>query len=155
MTLFDEPLTLESLLSRIEALEAKLMDKPVRQQTDCPPEIRQAWGIWCLHRAGKGWTAQARKLCLAKLVELSGLNGDLAESIVNQSIERGWTGLFSVKETTKLKMIKPIKEAMKPSETPLERDLNLIRHDHHFGHIDTAERDRRIAEATQKHRLTN
>lgn len=50
---------------------------------------------------------------------------------------------------------KTVKEAMKPSETPLERDLNLIRHDHHFGHIDTAERDRRIAEATQKHRLTN
>lgn len=154
VTLFDEPITLESLLARVEALEAKLMDKPVREQTDCPPEIRHAWGIWCLHRAGKGWTAQARKLCLAKLVELSGLNGDLAERIVNQSIERGWTGLFAVKETTKLTMVKPVKEALKSTETALEREIALARHSHHFGQIDTAERDRRIAEATNRHRGT-
>lgn len=155
MTLFDQPPTLESLLARIEALEAKLLDKPVRQCTDCPPEIRQAWSLWCLHKAGKGWTAQARKLCLARLVELSGLNGDLAERIVNRSIERGWTGLFAIKDEPKLSMVKPVKEAMKPSETPLERDLGRIRHDHHFGRIDTAERDKRIAEATQRHRVMN
>jgi hypothetical protein len=151
-TLFDEPITLQSLLSRIEALEAKLMDKPVANRTECPPEIRHAWGLWSLHRAGKGWTAQARKLCLAKLVELSGLNGELAERIVNQSIERGWTGLFAVKDTPKLVSVKSVAQAMKPSETPLERDIARARHDCHIGMIDTAERDRRIAEATNRHR---
>lgn len=151
-TLFDQPITLESLLARIEALEAQVMSKPVRQQTDCPPEIRQAWGIWCLHKAGKGWTAHARKLNLKTLVDLSGLNGDLAERIVNQSIERGWTGLFAVKEAPKLVSVKTVKEAMKPSETPLERDIARARHDCHLGLIDTAERDRRIVEATQRYR---
>lgn len=151
-TLFDQPLTLESLLARIEALEAQVMSKPVRQQTDCPPEIRQAWGIWCQHKAGKGWTAQARKLNLKTLVELSGLNGDLAERIVNQSIERGWTGLFAVKEAPKLVAVKTVKEVMKPSETPLEKEINQAHHDFKFDFIDAAERDRRIQAATQRHR---
>lgn len=39
-----------------------------------------------------------------------------------------------------------------PSETPLEAALSRIRQDFHFGQIDEAERDRRIAEATDKHR---
>jgi len=131
------------------------MSKPARQQTDCPPEIRQAWSLWCLHKAGaKGWSAQSRKLCLAKLVELSGLNGDLAERIVNQSIERGWTGLFAVKDAPKLTAVKTVQQAMKPSETPLERDVGRARHDCHLGLIDTAERDRRIVEATQRYRGT-
>lgn len=39
-----------------------------------------------------------------------------------------------------------------PSETPLERDVAWARQQHHCGAIDEAERDRLIAEATQKHR---
>lgn len=39
-----------------------------------------------------------------------------------------------------------------PSETPFERAVNRARHDHHLGLIDAAERDKRIAEATSKHR---
>lgn len=48
--------------------------------------------------------------------------------------------------------MKTVKEAMKPSETPLERDIARARHDCHLGIIDTAERDRRIVEATQRYR---
>lgn len=39
-----------------------------------------------------------------------------------------------------------------PSESPLERAVAWARHQHHCGAIDGAERDRLIAEATQKHR---
>lgn len=156
MTLFDEPITMESLLERIEALEAALEVKGARKRTDCPPEIAQAWGEWNLHRAGKGWTAQARKLSLTKLVELSGLNGEVALKIVRQSIERSYTGLFPVKEEPKLTLVpqamKGVKEAFKPSETPLERDVAYARQLCSMGQIDVSERDRRIAEATAKHR---
>lgn len=41
-----------------------------------------------------------------------------------------------------------------PSETPLERALSRIRQDFHFGQIDAAERDKRIAAATLQHRST-
>lgn len=39
-----------------------------------------------------------------------------------------------------------------PSETPLESALQRIRQDCHFGVIDMAERDKRIAQATEQHR---
>lgn len=157
MTIFDDPITLESLAERVAALEAQLRDKPVRQSTEVPPELRQAWSLWTLHKSGsKGWTAVAKTRQIAKLFELAGFNGDVAMKIVEQSIERGWTTFFEVKEAPKLSLVpsagKTVKQAMAPSETPLERDLARARQDCHFGIIDTAERDRRIAEATQRHR---
>lgn len=155
MTLFDQPPTLESLLARIEALEAKVMDKPVRQSTEVPEELRQAWSLWYLHKAGsKNWTAAAKKAQVAKLFELAGFDGDLAVKIVNQSIERGWTTFFPFKDAPKLSIVPKVgaKAALEPSETPLEKRLNQIRHAHHFGQIDAAERDRRIVEATNKYR---
>jgi hypothetical protein len=156
-SLFDEPVTLESLLARVEALEARVMEKPVRERVECPPEIRHAWGIWNLHRAGgKGWTAQSRKLNLKTLAELSGLNGDLAERIVNQSIERGWTGLFAIKDDPRPRVtVTPIrntvKQALAPTESPLDRAIAHARQLHHLGAIDAAERDRRIQDAKSKH----
>lgn len=44
------------------------------------------------------------------------------------------------------------KQAMAPSETPLERAVSWARQQHHMGQINEAERDRLIAAATQKHR---
>ena len=60
----------------------------------------------------------------------------------------------NVAAATSAVQTKTVKEAMKPSETPLERDIGRARHDCHLGLIDTAERDRRIVEATQRHRGT-
>jgi hypothetical protein len=51
-----------------------------------------------------------------------------------------------------IQLHKSPKEAMKPSETPLERDIARAKQDCHFGIIDAAERDRRILAATNKHR---
>lgn len=155
MNLFDDPITLESLLARIEALEAKLMDKPVRQCTEVPDELKPAWSLWYLHKAGsKGWTAVAKQRQVAKLSELAGSDGAMALKIVEQSIERGWTTFFAVKDDPpKLAIVQTgAKAAFKPSETPLERDIARIRQDFHFGAIDVDERDRRIADATDRHR---
>lgn len=153
--LFDSPPTLESLLARIEALEAKVMDKPVRQCTEVPPELREAWGMWCLHKASdKRWTAIAKQRQIAKLAEVSGLNSALAVRIVGEAIERGWTTFYAPKEPVKgaAPQARGVKEAFTPSETPLEKAISRARQDHHYGVIDAAERDRRIVEATQRYR---
>lgn len=154
--LFDSPPTLESLLARIEALEAKVMEKPVRQSTEVPDELRQAWSLWTLHKSGsKGWTAIAKQRQIAKLAELAGRDGALAMRIVETSIERGWTTFYLPKDDPKPKVVptqRTVKQAMQPTETPLERDIARARHDYHYGVIDEAERDRRIQEATHRHR---
>jgi len=125
MTLFDQPLTLESLLARIEALEARVMDKPVRQSTEVPPELRQAWSLWTLHKQGsKGWTALAKKQQAHKLADLSGGNSDTAMAVVEQAIEHGWATFYPLREqakTAQAPAVRGPKEAFKPSETPLER----------------------------------
>lgn len=156
--LFDQPPTLESLLARIEALEAKVLDKPIRQCTEVPPELRQAWSLWTLHKSGsKRWTAAAKKLQVKHLADLSGLDSDLAMRIVEQSIERGWTTFFAPKDQPKLQAVQRVtgaKAALAPCETPLERQLGWIRQQQHFGQIDAAEANRLAAEATERHRGT-
>lgn len=154
MTLFDSPPTLESLLARIEALEAKVMDKPVRQSTEVPPELRDAWSLWTLHKSGsKGWTAIAKQRQIAKLHEICGLDGDMATRVVEQSIERGWTAFYPPKDAP-VPATKPktVRQAMQGTESPLEAQLGWIRQQQHFGVIDQAEADRMRAEATQKYR---
>lgn len=44
------------------------------------------------------------------------------------------------------------KAAFVSSETPLERDVNWIRQQHHYGNIDADEMRRQIADAIEKHR---
>lgn len=134
MTLFDEPLTLEHLLDRIEALEARLDEKqPRAPRTDCPPEVAQAWALWYAYKAGrKGWNATAKKINLKKLCDLSALNSQLAMQIVEASIENGWAGLFAPKvEMGKVVpsavQTKTVKQAMAPSESKLDRDLAYAR----------------------------
>ena len=46
-------------------------------------------------------TDKALTLSLNKLDKLANTNDELKISIINQSIERGWRGLFEVKETVK------------------------------------------------------
>jgi hypothetical protein len=132
MSLFDAPVTLEDLLHRVEALEAAMLEAKPRARTDCPPEIAHAWGQWNLHRAGKGWTPGARKLSLQKLVDLSGLNGDLALQIVHQSIEHGWTALYAPKDSVRpapsaQPKARSAKEALAPSESKFDHSLSFAK----------------------------
>ncbi len=59
-----------------------------------PPE---AWADWHGFRnARKGWTAKARELSLRTLADLKAQGHD-PRKVIEQSIERGWTGLFPIK----------------------------------------------------------
>ncbi len=59
-----------------------------------PPDV---WEDWHAFRNGrKGWTAKARTLSLQTLTRLRS-EGHEPRSVVEQSIERGWTGLFPVR----------------------------------------------------------
>jgi hypothetical protein len=55
------------------------------------------WAQWHAYRnASKGWTVRARELSLATLTALHQQGHD-PKKVVEQSIERGWTGLFPLK----------------------------------------------------------
>ncbi len=56
------------------------------------------WADWHAYRnSRKGWTARARELSLRKLTRLRDEGHD-PRAVIEQSIERGWTGLFPLKE---------------------------------------------------------
>lgn len=56
-----------------------------------------AWNDWHAFRnARKGWTSKARELSLRTLTELRGQGHD-PRRVIEQSIERGWTGLFPIR----------------------------------------------------------
>lgn len=56
-----------------------------------------AWADWHKFRnASKGWTPKARELSLATLTKLYAA-GHQPKAVIDQSIERGWTGLFPVR----------------------------------------------------------
>ena len=58
---------------------------------------KEAWADWHKFRNGrKGWTLKARALSLATLRKLIH-DGQDHVAVINQSIERNWTGLFPVK----------------------------------------------------------
>lgn len=57
----------------------------------------EAWAMWNRYRnARKGWTADAKALSLRTLTELRDAGHDPG-AVIEQSIERGWTGLFPVR----------------------------------------------------------
>jgi uncharacterized protein YdaU (DUF1376 family) len=59
-----------------------------------PPE---AWQDWHRYRnSRKGWTQHARELSLRTLTELRA-QGHEPRRVIDQSIERGWSGLFPIK----------------------------------------------------------
>lgn len=58
----------------------------------------EAWDDWHAYRnSRKGWTQRARELSLARLARLHSEGHD-PRAVIEQSIERGWTGLFPLKE---------------------------------------------------------
>ena len=59
---------------------------------------KDAWRDWCqFRRGGKGkWTRKAQELSLRTLDRLRA-DGHEPRTVIEQSIERGWSGLFPVK----------------------------------------------------------
>jgi uncharacterized protein YdaU (DUF1376 family) len=69
-----------------------------------------AWADWHTFRnAGKGWTPKARELSLATLTKLHAA-GHQPRAVIEQSIERGWTGLFPLKATDQAAPSRRLKE---------------------------------------------
>lgn len=73
--------------------------KGVAPKLALPPWLEpDAWQAWHAFRnSRKGWTAHARTLSLRKLTELH-TQGHDPRAVIEQSIERGWTGLFPLRE---------------------------------------------------------
>lgn len=75
-------------------------EKPKREKPPALPDWldKEAWRDWCAFRKrGKApFTAHAQTLAMAKLEALHKL-GHKARAVVDQSIERGWSGLFEIK----------------------------------------------------------
>lgn len=92
--------TVAELLERIEALEAIVYQQARQERVKVDEPLNEAWQVWNRHRNGKGWTAKARELSMRELRKLAGSDGKLALQIVEQSILRGWTGLFPLRDTT-------------------------------------------------------
>ena len=70
---------------------------PALTLPDWLPE--SAWADWHSFRnQRKGWTRKARELSLATLTKLRARGHD-PTAVIEQSIERGWTGLFELKNT--------------------------------------------------------
>jgi uncharacterized protein YdaU (DUF1376 family) len=82
--------------------------KPIEQEQDqkqgraSAPRLpdwlaESAWNDWHAFRnTRKGWTAKARELSLRTLAELHAQGHD-PRKVIEQSIERGWTGLFPIR----------------------------------------------------------
>lgn len=120
------------LLARIEALEAAVFAKAAKPAKEKPEEaLSEAWCKWDRHRSGKkGWTADARTLSMRTLRKLAGTDGALALAIVDQSIERGWTGLFPLKVDERAPapvQHKTVKQALAPTEDKLTAQLRWLR----------------------------
>lgn len=70
---------------------------PTLTLPDWLPE--SAWADWHTFRnSRKGWTRKARELSLSTLAKLR-TKGHDPTAVIEQSIERGWTGLFEIKNT--------------------------------------------------------
>lgn len=124
------------LLARLEALESIVYQTQKDERSKVDEPLNEAWQLWNRHRNGKGWTAKARELSMRTLRELAGCDGKLAIRIVEQSIERGWTGLFALRSqetqasgrgsfagsAPSAVQTKTVAQALAPSETKEERD---------------------------------
>lgn len=80
--------------------EPKIKSKGARAAPLVVPEWlpSEVWDKWHRYRNnGKKWTHDARALSLRTLTELHAAGHD-PMAVVDQSIERGWTGLFAIKE---------------------------------------------------------
>lgn len=157
MSLFNEVPTIESLLARIEALEAQVFEQgPKSRRTECPEELEPAWRKWHGYRQTKrGWTAEAKRLNLNKLATLAGKDGALAMRIVETAIERGWQTLYALKDdpqaTTGAAQRPAVVQMRRAEETPLERQLGFLRHQRNLGQITPEQFDAEARAAQQKY----
>ncbi len=138
----------QSLLERVAALEALVYQQAKQERFKAEEPLNEAWQVWNRHRNGKGWTAKARELSMKKLRELAGTDGQLAMQIVCQSIERGWTGLFPLKELNSFTQIsgahgsaptvkhKTVAEAFTPSESRDANHAAWLAQQRQYGFID-------------------
>lgn len=141
MDMFADPMA--ELLARIEALEAAVFAKAAKPAKEKPEEaLSEAWCKWDRHRGGKkGWTADARTLSMRTLRKLAGTDGTLALAIVDQSIERGWTGLFPLKAqdapqaSPQPVQHKTVKQALAPTEDRLTAHLTWLERQRDLGQI--------------------
>ena len=150
-----EEITITELLRRIEALEAIVIKckQPLRtaKPFSVPEHLRIAWARWdAYRRTGKRWTADAKKLNLSTLDKLA-CDSVAADAIVARSIENGWTGLFALKDQDKpapsVVQTKTVKQAMAPSETPLERALGYAQQRYERDEFGTGMDGKRVYEA--------
>jgi hypothetical protein len=82
-------------------------EKKKEQKGGKPPAVtlpdwlpESTWADWHAFRnQRKGWTHKARELSLATLTKLRSKGHD-PTAVIEQSIERGWTGLFEIKTNT-------------------------------------------------------
>jgi len=142
--LFSDDDRYTALLARLEALEAAVFPKAARQapeRVDHP--LTAAWSSWEAYRRGKGWTAKARALNMQTLRKLAWTDGALAQLIVDQSIERGWTGLFPLKADDRQQAPAPKhkskQEALAPTEDKRTAHLAWCRNQVERGYMTEAE----------------
>lgn len=62
-----------------------------------PVELWEKWDRYRKKVSGKKWTEDAKELSVDTLGKLRAAGNDITK-VVNQSIERGWTGLFELKD---------------------------------------------------------
>ncbi|TGV09430.1 hypothetical protein E4695_04760 [Alcaligenaceae bacterium 429] len=65
-----------------------------------PVELWEKWDRYRKKVSGKKWTMDAKELSVDTLGKLRAAGNDITK-VVNQSIERGWTGLFELKDQPK------------------------------------------------------
>jgi hypothetical protein len=77
--------------------ETRRVASQPRVKVDLPDWLpAESWQDWHDYRnTRKGWTPKARQLSIAKLAKLR-TKGHDPTAVIEQSIERGWTGLFPV-----------------------------------------------------------
>lgn len=80
-----------------------LLKEEDKKPKQTPPEFQKAWDDFKEFRKKikKPMTPRAEELNLETLRKLAGKDVSLAIRIINQSIERGWQGLFEIKENSK------------------------------------------------------
>jgi hypothetical protein len=95
-----------------------------------PDDLWQEWHAY--RNSRKGWTSHARELSLRTLSQLR-TEGHAPRAVIEQSIENGWTGLFTVKG----------KSDAKPNHGGAGRRLSAVER------VEAAIRDRRSRESNQ------
>ena len=161
-SLFDEQeVTVAELLRRVQALEAMVFrnEQPGRtaKPLGVPEHLKAAWARWDAYRkVRKGWTADAKAVNLRRLSELSGGDSTLAQYIVEQAIERGWTGLYAPKPGESAKpapapsRIKTAREALSEGEGPLANAIGYA-HQQYQLHGDRNRLEADIQSARERH----